>query len=82
MKGSKSKAVEVVFETTADLDSLFRSMIDGSGMTRYAIAKEAGIAESTLSRFYTGSRPPTMEMLVTVGRVVGKRVVVRVEDSE
>jgi predicted transcriptional regulator len=82
MKGPKAKAVEVVFETTADLDSLFRSMIDGSGMTRYAIAKAAGIAESTLSRFYTGARPPTIETLVTVGRVVGKRVVVRVEDSE
>jgi transcriptional regulator with XRE-family HTH domain len=81
MKDAKSNAVEVVFETPADLDSLFRSMIDGSGMTRYAIAKEAGISESTLSRFYTGTRTPTMETLVNVGRVVGKRVVVRVEDA-
>ncbi len=56
-------------------------MIDGSGMTRYAIAKEAGIAESRLSRFYKGARNLTMETLVNVGRVVGKRVVVRVEDA-
>ena len=76
---SKSKSIEVVYQSGDDLASLLRSIIDGSGLTRYAIAKQAGIAESTLSRMYTGSRPATMETLNAVAMAIGRSVVVRVE---
>jgi hypothetical protein len=36
-------------------DSLRRAVID-SGMTRYRISQESGIAESILSRFLSGER--------------------------
>lgn len=73
------KAAEVVFETGNDLSGLLRAIIDESGLTRYAIAKQAGLSESTLSRMYTGARPATMETLVAVAKALGRRVVVRVE---
>lgn len=38
------------------LSDQVRAAIDGCGMTRYAIAKETGIAESTLCRFMSGER--------------------------
>jgi hypothetical protein len=40
-----------------------RGLIDASGMSRYRIAKQLGIAESTLSRFMSGERGLTMKCL-------------------
>ena len=55
-----------------------RRAIDASGMSRYRISKELGIAESTLSRFMSGQTGLSMEYLdaladlldlnITVGR--------------
>jgi predicted transcriptional regulator len=79
MSTKKTKAAEVVFQNGDDLSGLLRSMIDDSGLTRYAIAQQAELSESTLSRMYTGKRPATMETLVAVANTLGRRVVVRVE---
>lgn len=40
-----------------------RQAIDDSGMTRYQIAKETGIDESALAKFYNGHRGLSMEGL-------------------
>jgi hypothetical protein len=40
-----------------------RRVIAGCGLSRYRIAKELGIAESTLSRFMAGERGLTMKCL-------------------
>jgi len=73
------KAAEVVFQTGDDLSGLLRAIIDESGLTRYAIAKQTGLSESTLSRMYNGKGPATMETLVAVANTLGRRVVVRIE---
>ena len=60
-----------------------RQAIDDSGLTRYQIAKETGIDESALAKFYTGRRGLSMEALdalgeflqlkITLGRKPGKK---------
>ena len=52
-KGTKSKK----------LTDQLRQAIDDSGLTRYRIAQETGISESTLSKFYLGQRGLSMEAL-------------------
>ena len=37
------------------LSDQIRQAVDASGMSRYRIAKELGISESTMSRFMAGS---------------------------
>ena len=37
------------------LSDQIRQAVDASGMSRYRISKELGIAESTMSRFMAGS---------------------------
>lgn len=44
-----------------------RQAIDDSGLTRYRIAQETGISESTLSKFYLGQRGLSMEALDAIG---------------
>lgn len=79
MSRKPTQAAEVVFHTGDDLSGLLRAIIDESQQTRYAIAQQAGLSESTLSRMYTGKRPATMETLRAVADTLGRRVVVRVE---
>jgi transcriptional regulator with XRE-family HTH domain len=79
MTTKKTKAAEVVFQSGDDLSGLLRAIIDDSGQTRYAIAQQAGLSESTLSRMYKGKRPATMETLRAVADTLQLRVIVRVE---
>lgn len=44
-----------------------RQAIDDSGLTRYRIAQETGVSESTLSKFYLGQRGLSMEALDAIG---------------
>jgi len=76
---SKPKVIEAAFDNESGLSGLLRQMIDDSGLTRYAIAKAAGINESTLSRMYTNKRPATMETIQSVCYATGRRLIVRVE---
>jgi transcriptional regulator with XRE-family HTH domain len=65
------------------LTDQLRQAIDDSGLTRYRIAKEAGISESALAQFYNGHRGLSMESLnalgkflelkITLGRKPGKK---------
>jgi hypothetical protein len=49
------------------LTDQLRQAIDGSGLTRYEIAKQTGIDESALAKFYNGHRGLSMEALNALG---------------
>jgi len=49
------------------LTDQLRQAIDDSGLTRYQIAKETGIDESALAKFYNGNRGLSMEALNALG---------------
>ena len=57
------------------LSDAVRKAIDDSGESRYAIAKETGINESALAKFYNGHRGITMETLDRLGEYLGLRIV-------
>jgi transcriptional regulator with XRE-family HTH domain len=57
------------------LTDQLRRAIDESGVTRYRIAKETGISEATLSKFYLGQRGLSMEALNALGAYLGLRIV-------
>ena len=60
-----------------------RRAIDGCGMTRYAISKQTGIDQATLSRFMSGERglPTTtldtladfLDLNITVGKRAARK---------
>ena len=52
---------------TDNLTDQLRQSIDDSGLTRYQIAKETGIDESALAKFYNGHRGLSMEALNALG---------------
>ena len=54
-----------------------RSAIETSGKTRYRIAKEAGIAQSQLSRLVSGERGLTMETAEKLAGSLGLEIIVR-----
>ena len=49
------------------LTDQLRQAIDDSGMSRYAIAKETGINEAALSKFYLGQRGLSTKALNALG---------------
>jgi transcriptional regulator with XRE-family HTH domain len=50
------------------LTDQLRQAIDDSGLTRYQIAKETGINESALAKFYNGRRGLSMDGLNALGK--------------
>ncbi len=52
-----------------------RQAIDDSGLTRYRIAQDTGIDESTLAKFYHGTRGLSLENLDLLCEHLGLRVV-------
>ena len=55
--------------TRPSISDQLRAIIDGCGLTRYQIAKRAGIEQSALSRFMSGERglsTQTLDALVGV----------------
>jgi transcriptional regulator with XRE-family HTH domain len=52
-----------------------RQAIDDSGLTRYQIAKETGIDESALAKFYNGRRGLSMESLNALGKCLRLRII-------
>jgi len=54
-----------------------REAIEGADVSRYRIAKETGIEESTLSRFLSGERGLSMEALDTLAMYFGLELVPR-----
>ena len=57
------------------LSDQFRRAVDASGMTRYRIAKELGIAESTMSRFMSGDRGLSLEYLDRLAELLDLKLV-------
>jgi transcriptional regulator with XRE-family HTH domain len=56
-------------------DDQLRRLIDASGLTRYAIAKETGITQAALSRFMAGKAGLSMPNLNTLAELLGWQVV-------
>ena len=54
-------------QRTNSLTDQLRQAIEDSGLTRYRIAKETGISESTLAQFYNGHRGLSMNALNALG---------------
>jgi transcriptional regulator with XRE-family HTH domain len=59
--------------TTLLTDQL-RQAIDDSGLTRYQIAKETGIDESALAKFYNGHRGLSMDALNALGKFLQLKI--------
>ena len=58
------------------LTEQLRKAIDESGLTRYRIAQETQISESTLSKFYLGQRGLSMEALDALGECLDLTITV------
>ena len=52
-----------------------RQAIDSSGLTRYRIGKDAGLDESTLGKFYHGTRGLSLDNLDRLCEYLGLRIV-------
>lgn len=52
-----------------------RQAIDDSGLTRYRIAQDTAIDESTLAKFYNGKRGLSLENLDRLFEYLGLRIV-------
>ncbi|MCH2130532.1 MAG: helix-turn-helix transcriptional regulator [Pirellulaceae bacterium] len=50
-------------QRTKKMTDQIRQAIDDSGLTRYRIAKDTGIDESTLAKFYHGTRGLSLDNL-------------------
>lgn len=53
-----------------------RQAIDASGLTRYRIAQDTDIDESTLAKFYHGTRGLSLDNLDLLCEYLGLRIVV------
>jgi transcriptional regulator with XRE-family HTH domain len=56
------------------LTDQLRQAIDDSGLTRYEIAKQTGIDESALAKFYNGHRGLSMEGLNALGEFLQLKI--------
>jgi transcriptional regulator with XRE-family HTH domain len=59
---------------TQMLTDQVRQAIDDSGLTRYEIAKQTGIDESALAKFYNGHRGLSMDALNALGQVLQLKI--------
>lgn len=64
------------------LSDQIRQAIDESGLTRYQIAKETGIDESALAKFYNGHRGLSMKALNALGACLQLRIVMERKADE
>ncbi len=58
------------------LSEQVRRAIDGCGVTRYAIAKQTGIDQATLSRFMSGERGMPMKTMDALADFLELNIVV------
>ena len=56
------------------LSDQVRRAVDASGLSRYRIAKEIGMAESTMSRFMSGQGGLSMEYLDRLAELLDLRI--------
>ena len=60
---------------TKKMTDQVRQAIDNSGLTRYRIAQDTGIDESTLAKFYHGTRGLSLNNLDLLCAYLGMRIV-------
>lgn len=60
----------------AKLTEQLREAIDGSGMSRYAVAKAIGLDQSTLSRFMSGKAGLALDTVDKLGELLALKLVV------
>lgn len=51
-----------------------KELMDDAGMTAYRLSKESGIAQSTLSRLFSGNMNPTLELMEGLSSALGVEV--------
>jgi transcriptional regulator with XRE-family HTH domain len=68
--------VAMARKRTKKLTDQIRQAIDDSGITRYRIAQDTGIDESTLAKFYNGKRGLSLENLDLLCSYLDLRIVV------
>ena len=56
------------------LSDQVRRAVDASGLSRYRISKELGVAESTMSRFMAGKGGLSMEHLDALAALLGLNI--------
>jgi plasmid maintenance system antidote protein VapI len=59
------------------LSDEIRDAVVGSGMSRYAISKALGIAESTMSRFVNGKGGLSMDYVDRLSELLGLHIVIK-----
>jgi len=59
------------------LSDEIRDAVNASGTSRYSIAKNLGIAESTMSRFMNGKGGLSMEFIDLLADLLGLHIVVK-----
>jgi len=59
----------------AKLTDQLRAAIDGSGMSRYAVAKAIALDQSTLSRFMSGKAGLALDTVDKLGEFLGLQLV-------
>jgi ribosome-binding protein aMBF1 (putative translation factor) len=62
---------------TKKLSDQIRNAIDNSGLSRYRIAKETQIDESTLAKFYNGHQGLSMKALDRLGEYLDFEIITR-----
>jgi plasmid maintenance system antidote protein VapI len=61
----------------AKISDQIRQAMDNSGLTRYRIAKDIGMNESALGKFYNGERGLSTKMLDRLGEYLDLEIVRR-----
>ena len=64
------------------LSEQVRKAINSAGVTRYRIAQEAGIEESTLSRFVNGERGLSLAVLARLADYLGLELSARPQQKK
>jgi transcriptional regulator with XRE-family HTH domain len=60
----------------SSLSDEIRQAVDASGLSRYRIAKELGISESTMSRFMNRKGGLTLKLLDRLAELLGLHIVI------
>jgi len=67
--------------TKKKLSDEIREAVLASGMSRYAIAKALGVAESTMSRFVNGKGGLSMDYVDRLAGLLGLHIVVKASNK-
>jgi DNA transposition AAA+ family ATPase len=77
IKSSTGYNVNMANQPAKKMSDQLRQAIDDCGLTRYQIAKETGIDESALAKFYNGHRGLSMNALNALGECLELTIIMR-----